>query len=1406
MTYFAPRTCHYFSKGGRLSESHQPFEESKEFTSTDASLQKNKEAPSNESLSLEQLREVEAFVLLGPPGAGKTEIFKKEGGNSNCHCTTVRKFVNLNQTGINSKTTLFIDALDEQRLEFQDGRTALDEVCRKLQMLGNPRFRLSCREADWYGTSDRTHLKSVSPDGQISVYRLDPLTNEQVLQLLASLKIEHPEAFVESVINNQLAELLHNPHTLKMLVEAFRELGEQKFPRTRTETFELACLNLLKDPDRKRQQAYQTLEINLKDLLDKAGKLCAIQLLSGKQGYTQVGGIAGPDFPDLNHILSGDGTEVHRIVRSNLFHTPSENRVVPIHRHVAEFLAGRYLCKLIDEGLLLSRVMSLIIGYDDSVVSDLRGLSAWLAAHCVSRRKQIMEWDPLGTLLYGDVKSFSIDEKIYLLKLLPQNLGEDLWHVRKHGIDVRFGDIATQDSVNEIRRIFWESVEANTKSSLCWIVSAMLRYSEPLQGLSEFLLAILKHDSISSSIKTNAIDAIEHQCGGITNIYAELKGLFDDVYDGNIRDPDCELTNGILIKLYPEYLKASELLKYFRMPDVASISIDYHYFWRKYVPENSTAEQLACLLDQLTQKKEKIRLPVRFANRWPFSWRNLARIWLRKYLDKFEGEVDRYRLFDWLGFASGVDDWEEYSVPNGEDSTFIRSWIEKHPDLHKWLLERGLSICIENQNCNGGHAFGQCVNSQWKRQFGAQKPENYGLWCIEKGIQLSSEDAKTWLVHEAANWIGDFDRSQGDTTNKVNRLFQQSPELKKEFDEAQGQLESERQQFLEQSRKQGDQQRQKEWQEFLKPYETALRENRVEIQLLSKLASVYLGGFLDVYGDKPENRVYNLVGDDHNLVNAVLQGLRNSINRIDVPSDDEVISLHCENKRHFLVFPILAGMIELTANVHEYAINLDEEKLRLLIALHYTEPYWRTPKDIDTLSEPKFRWFSGLLTNHPELVATVLFKFASAQFQKGKGGIEGLYELAYSEDHKQLAQLVSLRLLKTFPIRCRESQFRDLRNLLTSALLLHNERNRLTELIEKKLCRKSMNAGQRVFWLFAGMLISSNNFVDRLNAHVVSYKNGPVDLERCLVEFFYGSTKLFGCLKPEGIKLLVRHVGPISPTGFDGLDTHTHQNRSSSRRMSAGDCVRELIEQLASNSSVNATTALQELTEDDNLIGWREMLLNAANLQQRKRREAEYRHPSLEQVCETLRNCKPANPADLAALVEDKLRQIANEIRNGPASGWRQYWNVDSHKHPIDPRHEDVCRDSLMLDLRNHIRSLGIDVQPEGQYADGKRSDIRVCFNNLNVPVELKKSDHRDVWSAILNQLAKKYTRDPGADGYGIYGVFWFGYSEYSRPKPGVSGLPKSPEDFERSLKESLPVELQRKISVCVIDVSQPEE
>ena len=44
-----------------------------------------------------------------------------------------------------------------------------------LDDLGRPRFRLSCRWADWLAANDKEGLEKASPDGTVVVVRLDPL-------------------------------------------------------------------------------------------------------------------------------------------------------------------------------------------------------------------------------------------------------------------------------------------------------------------------------------------------------------------------------------------------------------------------------------------------------------------------------------------------------------------------------------------------------------------------------------------------------------------------------------------------------------------------------------------------------------------------------------------------------------------------------------------------------------------------------------------------------------------------------------------------------------------------------------------------------------------------------------------------------------------------------------------------------------------------------------------------------------------------------------------------------------------------------------------------------------------------------------------------------------------------------
>ena len=91
-------------------------------------------------------------------------------------------------------------------------------------------------------------------------------------------------------------------------------------------------------------------------------------------------------------------------------------------------------------------------------------------------------------------------------------------------------------------------------------------------------------------------------------------------------------------------------------------------------------------------------------------------------------------------------------------------------------------------------------------------------------------------------------------------------------------------------------------------------------------------------------------------------------------------------------------------------------------------------------------------------------------------------------------------------------------------------------------------------------------------------------------------------------------------------------------------------------------------------------------------------------------------------------------------------------------------------------------------------------------PVELKRHYHPDLWTACENQLVQMYAKAPGAAGYGIYGVFWFGVNRAWKMKepPDEISSPQSAQELEQALQSLAPAVQQEKIRVVVFDVTPP--
>ena len=381
------------------------------------------------SRPLSAFRDAPAYVLLGDPGAGKTTAFESEStvlGDA-AALISARNFLALDVNRWRGKT-LFIDGLDEVRAGSPDARTPLDAIRGRLDTLDRPRYRLSCREADWLGSNDRRHLELVAPDKQLTVLHLEPLAETDVAALLENhFDIEDVAQFIKTARQQDLDGLLGNPQTLSMLAHAV-EAGSD-WPASRQETFEHACRQMVMEHNEEhcaaRSAAAAAGRESMPDhLLNAAGFLCAVQLLSGVVGYT-LHGIGDDDYPDLDACQqawrSHDGGErsecapLRNALGTKLFRAQSTGRFAPVHRHIAEFLAGRFLAQLIDRrasadrrpgSLPAGRAIALLTGSDGGVVTPLRGLSAWLAAHSQHARRDLIDRDPVGVGLYGDLHRF----------------------------------------------------------------------------------------------------------------------------------------------------------------------------------------------------------------------------------------------------------------------------------------------------------------------------------------------------------------------------------------------------------------------------------------------------------------------------------------------------------------------------------------------------------------------------------------------------------------------------------------------------------------------------------------------------------------------------------------------------------------------------------------------------------------------------------------------------------------------------------------------------------------------------------------------------------------------------------------------------------------------------------------
>jgi hypothetical protein len=207
-------------------------------------------------------------------------------------------------------------------------------------------FRLSCREADWYGDSDSAALLEVAPGGVLAVLHLDQLSDADIALLLErKFGVPDPAEFVRQAERHGLADLLRNPQTLTLLARA---VGET-WPDGRRKTYELACQQLVRELNPEHRAAKRAIAPTADALLDAAGFLCAVHLLAGIAGFALDDDAADDQHALWRELSASRDMPLLDALASGLFQRDErEQQRIPVHRSIAEFLGARHLAALID--------------------------------------------------------------------------------------------------------------------------------------------------------------------------------------------------------------------------------------------------------------------------------------------------------------------------------------------------------------------------------------------------------------------------------------------------------------------------------------------------------------------------------------------------------------------------------------------------------------------------------------------------------------------------------------------------------------------------------------------------------------------------------------------------------------------------------------------------------------------------------------------------------------------------------------------------------------------------------------------------------------------------------------------------------------------------------------------------
>ena len=1318
-------------------------------------------------LLLSQLRDEPAYVLLGDPGAGKSTALWHEA-SINSRDKYLRAVSLLQGERLPENGIAFIDALDEARAGGGDQFTPVDTMLKRLREQGVQRFRLSCREMDWFGDSDRANFESLLPAGGLTVAALLPFDDLDLRTLIGHEGEADPQAFINRALDLGLHALLTNPTTAKLLVKAKQQSG---WPQSKQDVYRLACQALSKEPNREHAARTQRDRPPDDELLDAAGELCAAMLLSA------VGAIGFGKGPFSGDVLAWSarpkalprpaGT-LQAALGSRLFsaRVGTDREMEPAHRTVAEYLAARYLSDRLRNDLSVRRVLAMTC-VDGRVVSSLRGLNAWLATLCDAHRSDFIAADPLGVALYGDALAFSLRHRQEVLEGLAREANQTEHFRMGHWQTMPNAALASPDMAPYLAALMNAADRSAGHLALLDILLDILDGAQSLLGLAQHLESMVGDDSYPMDLRDAALRTWMKVEADDSKRNLELLAHLGR----QIPRPD-RLLQRLVGHLYPADISLAEAFQYVAPPDAYNTG-SWAIEWNDQIAVKTPDLMLPAAAQAMLAA---LRMQPPDSNYGPDSC--TPRLLLR-LLQVHGDAATPAQLREWLSLTLAPDgDWLRWDHWGREYKMALSGWLSDRPGVYKALFWH-----LTLQMPDGDEAaFRQHFNSLPDLMLWATPPKDLGRWLLQQARDASQANVLHYVLRRALDCLQHGQANDGLSLELVEAwcadvavicpsvFAWKDAELSCDIDGNRRQTDQLAADALRQVQFEA---RREQW---LKPYcgQALLTARKpTPVGLFNQLAAVYLDRVIDIRGDTPQARLASFFADDSSLVEQAEAALRLAHLQADLPAAHDILRLENQGQRYAISDACLIGAKLQFGDDPLATSHWPDALASCLLAFHLTG-----------LTQDDPPWLETLINGRPDLVADVYVRYFTGRLRADHSHFNGLHRLGQDASFAPITARIMLPLLLAWPTRNTTEQAHVRRHIHDAAwaYLLDED---LKLLAAQKLAARSLETAQRVHWLVVQTVLRLPKALQNLHAELDRSDAACGEL-LALASLPGLSHRLEQLPLPTQSTLWQRLARRVQPADFPR------------------DAVTGWLNGLAARPGIDASAALNTWLADDRLAAWHTRL-RALRYQQRAiTRDSQYQPASVAAVAQMLANQGPASVADLQALVLDQLDALANEIRGGDAQLWTQFW---WEKGAIEPKDENDCRNVILPLLRANLTRHNVDIAPEQTKLDNTRCDLQVTCSTDGrrclIPIEIKRALHPNLWTAVCAQLIDHYAKDPAAQGHGIYLVLWFGPGNSTRVKRHTKALPvPDPMALTRLLEETLRPEERSRIQIFVLDVS----